>query len=326
MRIAIYVHGYLPHLPAGSETMLHEMALPLAARGHEVKAFTVGFPARSTSWTHEGVRVTNRLTEDQAELLVAAWRPDVIVSHHGVARRAIPLARQIGAKVAAIVHNDFHWSDQIVKLRPDLLVANTAWIAAKVIGHRHRDLRTIVIHPPVDPARHRTDPGDMITMINMTAMKGPATFWRMVYKFPEYKFLAVKGAYGTQELRNAPNCEIIETTRDMRADVWSRTRILLVPSKYESYGKGPVEAAASGIPAIVAPTPGLREAMGGGASMIPRINPAAWEDRIRALMTDPAEWERASAAARARSDQIEAARPAELTAWADAIEALPLPR
>ena len=25
MRVLAYVHGYIPHLPAGSETMLHEM-------------------------------------------------------------------------------------------------------------------------------------------------------------------------------------------------------------------------------------------------------------------------------------------------------------
>lgn len=303
------------------------MALPLVARGHDVKAFTVGFPPRATSWTHEGVRVTNRLTEDHAERLVVAFDPDVIVSHHGVARRAIPLARSIGAASAAIIHNDFHWSTQIADLRPDLIVANTAWIAGKVLAaSRHRTLRSLVVHPPVDPARHRTDPGDMITMINLCAMKGPATFWRMVYRFPEHKFLAVKGAYGHQELRVAPNVEIIDTTGDMPADVWSRTRVLLVPSKYESYGKGPVEAAASGIPAICAPTPGLREAMSTGATFLPRVNPRAWETRLNTLMTDPAAWASASAAAAARSAAIEAARPAELAAWTDAIESLPLPR
>lgn len=115
MRIAAYVHGYLPHLPAGSETMVHEMLLALAEAGHTVKVFTVNHPERNTSWTYEGVPVTNRTTETAADLQVAAWRPDVIVSHHAVATRAIPLARELAAASAVIVHNDFHLSQSLAK-------------------------------------------------------------------------------------------------------------------------------------------------------------------------------------------------------------------
>lgn len=324
MRIAAYVHGYLPHLPAGSETMLHEMILALGEAGHDTKVFTVNHPQRNTSWKWEGVPVTNRTTETAADLQVAAWRPDVIVSHHAIAVRAIPLAAELGAASAVIVHNDFHLSQALAKAGPGLLVANTQWVANK-LNRPHHQVKAIVVHPPVDPAKHRTEPGDMIGMINFYAMKNPHLFWRLALRFPDYKFLAVKGAYGHQELRSLPNVEVIEPTTDMRADVWSRLRVLLVPSKYESYGKGPVEAAASGIPSLAAPTPGLREALGHGATFCPRINGRAWEDALAALMEDPAAWAAASAAALARSAEIEAGRGAEMARWVDAIEALPLP-
>ncbi len=325
MRIAAYVHGYLPHLPAGSETMLHEMMLALGAAGHHTKVFTVNHPERNTSWTYEGIPVTNRTTETAADLQVAAWRPDVIVSHHAVAVRAIPLAAELGAASAVIVHNDFHLSQALVKARPGLLVANTQWVANK-LNRPHQMVNAVVVHPPVDPAKHRVDQrGDMIGMINFYAMKNPHMFWRLAVRFPDYKFLAVKGAYGHQELRSLPNVEVIEPTTNMRADVWSRLRVLLVPSKYESYGKGPVEAAASGIPSLAAPTPGLREALGRGATFCPRINNRAWETALQALMEDPAAYERASAAALARSAEIEAGRPAEMARWVSAVESLPLP-
>jgi len=45
---------------------------------------------------------------------------------------------------------------------------------------------------------------------------------------------------------------------DMR-EVYGRARIILMPSLYESYGRVAVEALATGIPSIVAPTLGSRK-------------------------------------------------------------------
>ncbi|WP_262928542.1 glycosyltransferase family 4 protein [Streptomyces sp. CBMA152] len=52
----------------------------------------------------------------------------------------------------------------------------------------------------------------------------------------------------------------------MREHVYSRSRVILMPSLYESWGRVAVEAFASGIPVIAHTTPGLVESMGEAGS------------------------------------------------------------
>jgi glycosyltransferase involved in cell wall biosynthesis len=72
----------------------------------------------------------------------------------------------------------------------------------------------------------------------------------------------------------------------MKNDVWSRTKILLVPSTYESYGMVAVEALASGIPVIASPTFGLKESLSYAGIFADRSDLDAWEMHIRRLLND----------------------------------------
>lgn len=323
MRVLAYVHGYLPHLPAGSETMLHELMLTLKRAGHEVAIVSTDIRIDHGSvYRVDDVPVHARYPLVDADEFAADWLPDAIISHHEHAQRALELAHGLGVKAVTLFHNDFANAHAQMRRRPDLAVVNTHWInrrlAPSVLG-----IRSVIVHPPVDRERHRTTPGDGVTMVNLYRMKGPDTLWRLARSCPDLKFLGVKGGYGAQAVhRGYPNVEIIESTQDMPGDVWSRTKVLLIPSRYESYGKVVVEAMASGIPVIASNTPGLTESLGAGGSLISRTNPLAWHRRVRALMDNEDEWQRASAAALARSDVIEAGRVVEMATWVDAIETL----
>ena len=81
---------------------------------------------------------------------------------------------------------------------------------------------------------------------------------------PRHKFLAVKGAYGQQVVPDVvpPNVDVIENAPGVRDRVLARTRVLIQPSEYESWGMASGEAAASGVPVVVCPTAGLREQHG----------------------------------------------------------------
>lgn len=323
MRVLAYVHGYLPHLPAGSETMLHEMLLALDQAGHDVAVLSTDIRIPAGTLEHvRGVDVHTVHPLDAADEFAADWLPDVIVSHHEHAQHTLELAHGLGIKQATLFHNDFPNAHAMMKRHPDLAVVNTHWVnrrlAPSVLG-----VRSVIVHPPVDRALHRTIPGDAVTMVNLYRMKGPEMLWRLARSLPHIKFLAVKGGYGTQTVHHGfANVEVIEPTQDMAGDVWSRTRVLMVPSRYESYGKVVVEAMASGIPVVAANTPGLVESLGKAGPVIPRTQPHAWARRIRELVEQPAAWEAASAAALARSDEIEAGRVVELADWVAAVERL----
>ena len=90
---------------------------------------------------------------------------------------------------------------------------------------------------PVWQDDYRTTRGDHTTMVNLTASKGCEVFYEMARRRRSDRFLGVLGAYGHQLVRQIPNVEVTGHTGDMRDDVYARTRVLLMPSDYESWGR-----------------------------------------------------------------------------------------
>ena len=92
--------------------------------------------------------------------------------------------------------------------------------------------------------------GDCITLVNANVNKGVHQFLDMARKLPERRFLGVLPYYGERQVPPAPsNVEWVPFNDDIRA-VLKRTRILLVPSYYESFGRIAVEAMLNRIPVI----------------------------------------------------------------------------
>ena len=318
MRIHAHVHFYPPYRMAGSETMIHTMMKALAGAGHEVLVVVSDMPEAPSEWVHDGVPAVSMRGVGAATARVVLDRPDVVVTHHQNAAPAILGARRIGAKTVFVMHNSFGMNRQILATRPDLTVFNTEWIART---WKHLAGMWMVVHPPVWPQEHQATPGDHVTLVNLSRHKGVEVFQRMSRVFPQAPFLGVTGGHGEQiTWGHSPNVEVIPQTSDMRRDVWSRTRVLLVPSVYESYGMVAAEAMASGIPVIAHPTPGLMECIGGGGAFAKRESPAAWVVKLRGLLESPETWQAASDRARQRSQQLDPTP--ELADWVRVIEEL----
>jgi hypothetical protein len=105
----------------------------------------------------------------------------------------------------------------------------------------HRD--QIVIPEPFQ--------GDRITLINANENKGVHQFLELARRMPDRKFLGVRPYYGnmTTPLPLGGNIDWVPFSDDVRT-ILRRTRILLVPSYYESFGRVAVEAMVNGIPVL----------------------------------------------------------------------------
>jgi len=319
VRAVALVHFYPPYRLAGSETMLHTMLQALGRAGHDVHAVSTSMPESPLEWEYGGVQAYRASGPGDGPAKVRDLNPDVILTHHDHAPLAVFTARELGVPSVFIMHNSFDMNRPILAMQPDLTVFNTEWIAREFQPELTGDW--MVVHPPIWPHEHATAPGSCVTLVNLNVHKGVRVFAQLANLFPDLHFLGVTGAHGEQmTVGMNSNVTVIPQTSDMRRDVWSRTRVLLMPSFYESYGMVGVEAMASGIPVLAHPTPGLKEALGYAGVFCDRERADQWSQALNTLMRNPAAWQTASQRALTRSRDLDP-RP-ELEAFVKRLEKL----
>jgi glycosyltransferase involved in cell wall biosynthesis len=292
LRVLAHVPGYPPASNAGSEQSMRAILTWLAGRGHPTTVLTT---ARGHPGMAEGVQVVADRSRREAMRRYAD--ADVVLTQLEARNRAARLAAFAGLPLVQFLRMG-GLQPASAAGRPDLVVYNAEWMREQHPWPGD----TTVLHAPVFAERYRTTPGDAITLVNLNELKGGPVLAAMASALPRHRFLGVLGDYGEQIVPDPlpANVEIVPTTPDIRT-VLTRTRILLMPSRFETFGRLSLEAAASGIPTIAAPVAGLREALGDAGIWAPRDDPDAWADQIRRL-DDPAAYAEASRRARERSE------------------------
>lgn len=328
LRIVARVHAMPPRHNAGAEHMLVSMLRPLVERGHDVSVWLSRYTDDREVYDYQGVRVVPLAA--RLDFGEAARKAHVLLSHLENVPPTSALARGFGRPFVAVVHNTHRPSFRhIASGQTALAVYNSDWMRdeAELFYAEYPDATRpegdLIVRPPVFAEDYRTTPGDCITLINCNGDKGGDLFWRLAARMPDQQFLGVRGAYGVHvdPPEPLPNLQYIDHVpgTEMAERVYSRTRVLLMPSRYESWGRTGVEAMASGIPVVAHPTPGLCESLGSAGIFADRDDLDAWLVTLERLL-EPTEWRKASRRAKARSKALNPT--SELDAWCEAIEEL----
>jgi glycosyltransferase involved in cell wall biosynthesis len=165
-----------------------------------------------------------------------------------------------------------------------------------------------ILTPPVDynyyDLGNEPEKSEYITLINLNENKGGKIFADIARAMPHKSFLGVFGSYDEQITQALPNVKYVANTPDIK-QWYAQTRILLMPSKYESWGRTATEAMCSGIPVICTDTPGLKEnCEKGGIFIKNRDNVKEWVEAITKL-DDKKTYSWASRKAKARSRELD---------------------
>jgi hypothetical protein len=273
----------------------------MVRRGHDVKV--ICDQSVTAPYDIDGIQVVRPPRRGQETWLENYVKGcDLLVTHLDLTSLAMQLALIVKKPLVHFIHNDaqlMHW--RVIPLKAQLVVFNSEWIAKQKQRWAHQgepriwadaDLtkqhygHSVTIHPVVEPQYYQCERGSKITLVNPTPGKGAATFKALAKRMPEREFLAVEGGYGEQVVTQSyENVELMAHTPDIKK-VFRKTKVLLMPSEYESYGRVGVEAACAGIPTICHPTPGLLEAFGDAGIFIDRNDIDAWHSEINRLLTD----------------------------------------
>jgi hypothetical protein len=326
LKIVARVHLMPPEHNAGAEHMLVSMLRPLAERGHDVQVWLSRYGKAAEEYEYRGIRVVPLAS--RLDFPTAVRKADVLLAHLETVPSTASLARGYSKPLIVVCHNTHRQTFRDAAAGGTALaVYNSRWMereAELFFAEYPKAIRpeaSLVVRPPVFADEYATKPGKAITLINCNPEKGGKVLAALAKRMPDQQFLAVKGAYGEQVLPDLSNVEVVEHVKgeDMREQVYAHTRVLLMPSSYESWGRAGVEALASGIPVVAHPTPGLCESLGEAGVFVDRNDIDGYEAVLRKLAT-PAEYRLASKRAKARSAELDPA--ADLAAWCCAVESL----
>lgn len=281
MNILWSIHLYFPRHGSGAESMARNINRYLKSQGHDIKIILhqANQYKITEMYTYEDIDVFP--PDDYMIDHLFTWA-DVVISHLDYNNWTINQCVKYNKKFVHIVHNDITYPSVVNSPIPVNIIYNSKWCAESL----NYKWPSIIFPPPLNEwVKVQSTERKYVTLINLNQNKGSNVFYSIAKRLPHVQFLGVRGSYDGQQILNYPNVKILPNTPDIR-QIYKITKIILVPSHYESWGMVASEAMANGIPVIYNSTPGLLENVGNAGICISRKDPDKWAYEINKLIND----------------------------------------
>lgn len=301
-------YPHLPDITGGLQTATDELCVALIDRGIEPLVLC-GLPkdAPSTAAVRSsdafGYKVI-RAEDPVAALpmIAASFEPTAIIVQSGLALMPMVKASvESGYPTAIYIHNvELGQIAGTLIAHPSLLyIANSPFTADRL--RALAGIEAIVLPPFIQPHRYiAPETGNRVLFVNPAQIKGIETTLRLVEAHPDIPFTIIESwnipdgwrDHLINRCRGFRNLEWLPPTRSM-AEIFARTRLLLMPSLWEeAYGRTVVEAQLNGIPVIASNRGALPDTVGDGGVILDVHAPIEdWESVLWTLYRDQGSWQ-----------------------------------
>ena len=283
--------------------MIHWILKDLQAKGHSVKVLlhNANHYKITEIYTYDGIDVF----PPQHQIIENLMRwCHAVITHLDYTKWTIHSAKMFKKPVFHLIHNTHVYPAIVDAEKHQHIVYNSLWAKEKL----RYNWSNFILTPPVDWRHYDvnldTEHNEYITLINLNENKGGRVFLDIARAMPNRKFLGVLGSYEEQIIPKLPNVTIVPNTTNIK-QWYEKTRILLMPSEYESWGRTATEAMCSGIPVISSMAEGLVENCGtAGIFIKDRNDVKSWVEAI-AKLDDKKAYAKTSRKAKERSRELD---------------------
>lgn len=328
MNIIASVHLFYPNHCCGSESMLLHVMKYLISKGHNCRVILHQDKNISTPYNYEGIEVFGSKAGGKVDTY--RWA-DCVITQLDFTQFTIIMAAEAKRPLIHFVHNDISYNCIANAFSKVYAVYNSEWISKK-IGY---NIPGFVLHPPCNAHDYAVGTtGEFITLVSLNERKGGYKLYEIAKAMPDKMFLGVIGSYDNpgplkmdqmsiiNQLIQLPNFKLVANSPDILS-VYRQTRILLMPSDYESWGRTATEAMCSGIPVICTPTEGLRENCGAAAIYVgepiegepgdAQVDTGDVKDWVKAIrsLDNPKTYQKYSLACRQRAAELDPVKELE---------------
>ena len=245
---------------------------------------------------------------------VVAFDPDIIFSQLETSFAGARLGKRLNVPHLVFLHDtsllpELSWGDvdsagsflragstSIKKRLDDYVLRNADHVIANsrdtAASHREAwDIDPEVIYPFIDVEEYRVERrGEKILHVNPSLHKGIDVTYEVAQRMPDEEFIVAGTPTTNSEemaanIGDLPNVDMRGYVDDMR-DVYRESKLVIMPSKAETFGRVPIEAGISGIPTVGSDTGGLPEAVGSDDLVVEGFDPEQYVEGIRTIERD----------------------------------------
>jgi len=267
--LAAFLHGYPPLWSMGGEMSTHRTLCAVPG--------SVVFTETPEEYEYDGVLVrpatgtSLQCIRDDAESAGAT----ILFGHSTLADDTIRAARHKHLPSILAIHAPRRFG---ADLRHAKTTATVRLYNTEAARRDWRDPRGWVLHPPVGlPFPIPDGPHNALTLTSSLKNKGANRVLDLAKRRYDQRFIIVESpahpTHGDPDFwMNAEKLDNVEVWPRLHPNemgrLWAETRVLLVPSRYETYGMAAMEAAWYGIPSVHIDTPDVREGIGTAALLL----------------------------------------------------------